>query len=174
MPTQADFAATYQNMSDGQLLETANQGGLIPEAHQALTQELHRRNLKPSDLPRHKESPRERLQGETREKWYASRTGPTGLVFFGRRYLAPADREANIQLRTKWISLGGLPIFPLASYRFKCKQQGWRFLRWTDQTVLNRVPLNWDQAFSTWLKASPFYVAIFVLLYAWLMHRPTH
>ena len=37
MPTQADFAATYQNMSDGQLLETANQGGLASEIGQGFS-----------------------------------------------------------------------------------------------------------------------------------------
>jgi hypothetical protein len=46
MPTQDDFAATYQNMSDGQLLETANEGGLASEIGQGFS--LGIRN------PRHK------------------------------------------------------------------------------------------------------------------------
>jgi len=171
MNTHTDFAKTYETMSDGQLLQAANEDGLVDEAKQALAVELQRRNLKRGDLSRHKESPRIRLRREATERNLSSRTGPTGFVFFGRHYLTAADKEANIQLRTKWIAIGGLPLIPLASYRFKCKQQGWRFFHWTDQAVVNRVPLNWDQVFLTWLKASPFYIGIATLACLWLKFR---
>jgi hypothetical protein len=172
MLTQADFAATYQNMSDGQLLQTANESGLIPEAYQALTQELHRLNLKKTDLPRHMESHRARLQREASERELPlSRFGGTGYFFFGRRYLNQADQEANIQLRTKWVAISYLPLVPLASYRFQCRHEGSKWFGWTEQNPLGRVPLNWDQVFLTLLKASPFYLAILVLLVLWIMHR---
>jgi hypothetical protein len=167
-----DFTATYQHMSDGQLLQTANEGGLIPEAHQALTEELHRRNLKSGDLPKYKESPRTRLKRESAQRELPlSRYGGTGYFFFGRHYLTQADKEANIQLRTKWFSVSYLPIVPLASFRFKCKHRGWRFFGWTDQVVVSNVPLNWNQVFLTWLKASPVYLAIFALFFVWITHR---
>jgi hypothetical protein len=171
MDTPAEFAATYQHMSDGQLLQTANEGALIGEARQALHDELHRRNLKPGDLPRYKESPRTRLKRESAERELPLSRGGTGYIFFGRHYLTQADREANIQLRTKWISISYLPIVPLASFRFKCKQQGWKFFSCTDQVVVSKVPLNWNQVFLTWLKASPFYLAILALLVLWITHR---
>ena len=172
MSTHTDFAKTYEDMSDGQLLQTANEGGFVDEAKQALANELHRRNLRKSDLSHHKESPRARLRQEATEREFPlSRYGGTGLFFFGRHYLTPADKEANIQLRTKWIALSYLPLIPLASYRFKCKQQGWKLFHWTDQVVLNQVPLNWDQVFLTWLKASPVYIAILTLLCMWLKFR---
>jgi hypothetical protein len=171
MNSHTDYAKTYENMSDGQLLQTANEGGLVDEAKQTLAEELRRRNLKAGDLPRHKESPRSRLRREATERELPTRTGPTGFVFYGRHYLTPADKEASIQLRTKWVALGGLPIIPLASYRFKCKQRGWKFFHWTDQVVINRVPLNWDQVLLTWLKASPFYIAILTILCVWLKFR---
>jgi len=168
METQANFAATYQHMSDGQLLEMANEGGLIPEAQQALSDELHRRKLKKTDLPRYIQSPRERLHQETNEK--RVRRG-TGLIFFGRRYLTQVDREANIQLRTKWLAFAYLPLVPLASYRFKCRHEGSKWFGWTEQNPISRVPLNWDQVALTWLKASPFYLAIFALIFLSLTRR---
>jgi hypothetical protein len=171
MNHQSYFGRTYEGMSDGQLLQIANEGGLVDEAKGPLAEELRRRNLKPSDLPRHKESQRTRLRREASERTITSRGGPTGLAFFGRHYLTPADKEANIQLRTKWIAFSGLPLVPLASYRFKCKQHGWRFWHWTDQVVIDRVRLNWDQVFLTWLKASPFYLVILILLLGWVRFR---
>lgn len=172
MNANIDFANTYENMSDGQLLQTANEGGLVDEAEQALANELRRRNLKKSDLVHHKESPRARLRHEATERELPlSRCGGTGLFFFGRRYLCASDKDANIQLRTKWIALSWLPLIPLASYRFRCRRQGWKFFHWTDQVVLNQVPLNWDQVFLTWVKASPFYIAILIFFCVWLKFR---
>jgi hypothetical protein len=71
MPTNSysDFATQYQQMPDGQLLLLANEGGLVDEAHQALTEELRKRNLKKQDLVQHeKKSPHERLQEAAQEK----------------------------------------------------------------------------------------------------------
>ena len=39
MRSPAEFAETYQHMSDGQLLQTAREDGLLPEAKQALQEE---------------------------------------------------------------------------------------------------------------------------------------
>jgi hypothetical protein len=172
MSAQSDFAKTYESMSDGQLLQTASEGGFLEEAKEALTNEFSRRNLKKSDLVRHKESLRARLRQEaTERKFPLSRYGGTGLFLFGRHYLTAADKEANIQLRTKWVAFSHLPLIPLASYRFKCRQQGWKLFHWSDQVVLNQVSLNWDQVFLTWLKASPVYIAILAPLWMWLKSR---
>ncbi|MGA1983010.1 MAG: hypothetical protein ABSG84_11180 [Acidobacteriaceae bacterium] len=171
MNTQADFATTYQNMSDGQLLETANEGGLVDDAKLALASELHRRNLKKSDLNHHKESPRERLNDAAQEKQLPLLQLGTGLFFFGKAYLNDADREANIQIRTKWIALRYVPLIPLASYRVKCKEQRWKFFRWTSyERILQRVPLNWNQVLLTWLKEILFVALIAAgsVLYFWL------
>jgi hypothetical protein len=112
------------------------------------------------------------LRREAKEREFPlSRYGGTGYYFFGRHYLTQADREGNIQLRTKWFSISYLPIVPLGSYRFKCGQQGSRFFHWTDQTVLNKVPLNWDQIFFTWLKASPFYLLILTVFGLYLREK---
>ena len=44
IPCSVRFAKTYESMSDGQLLQTASEGGLVDEAKQTLAEELHRRN----------------------------------------------------------------------------------------------------------------------------------
>src|ERR1700716_4040769 len=96
MSTHTDFAKTSEDMSDGQLLATANEGGFVDEAIQALANELHRRNLRKSDLAHHKESPRARLRQEATEREFPlSRYGGTGRFFFGRHYLPPVDKQRN-------------------------------------------------------------------------------
>jgi len=72
-----ELLSTYQHMTDGQLLQVANQGGLLPDAELILTQELRRRNLKASDLPLYTESLDDRLRAETQEKSFRG----TGLRF---------------------------------------------------------------------------------------------
>jgi hypothetical protein len=118
MNTQTDFAKTYESMSDGQLLQIANEGGLVDEAKQILAEELHRRNLEPGDLPRHKETLRTRLRREATERKLPSRTGPTGFVFFGRHYLTPSRQGSqystpNQMDRCKWPSSRPPRVLPL-------------------------------------------------------------
>lgn len=175
METQADFAATYGNMSDGQLLETANEGGLVPEARIALSNELRRRNLKPSDLARHTESPHERLQREAKDKAIPGRAGPTGLVFFGHHYLNQSDRESNIQVRTKFFALGGIPLVPIASYRFKCRDDADAWLPSDeDDRVINRIPLNWNQVLITYAKTAAYILALIAVVSLWVWYDATH
>ena len=178
MQSYSDFAIEYQKMPDAQLLLLANEGGLVDEAKQALAEELKKRNLKKQDIVRHeKKSPHVRLHEAAQEKnfwWDFGKGGRTGLYFYGNHYLNESDKAADIQLRTKWFVLGGVPLVPLAAYRFKCKQKSLGWFRWNvEQTVVNRVPLNWDQIFLTWLKAILFVVVILTLmfLYLWLTDK---
>jgi hypothetical protein len=177
MPTKSylEFATQYQQMPDGQLLLLANEGGLVEEAQQALAEELRKRNLKKQDIAQHeRKTPHERLQEAAQEKsaWWGG-TG-TGYYFYGKHYLNEDDKTADIQLRTKWFALGGIPLVPLASYRFKCEQKSFGWLRWnTEQRILNRVALNWDQIFLTWLKSILFGVTVLgaTILYYWLRQK---
>jgi hypothetical protein len=182
MPTNSysNFATQYQQMLDGQLLLLANEGGLVDEAHQALTEELRKRNLKKQDIvQQEKKSPHEHRLGAAEEKqfrwadhWWVD--PGTGYYFFGRHYLNEADKSADIQLRTKWIALGGIPLIPLASYRLKCKQKSFGWFRWNEeQRVVNRVALNWNQILLTWIKTflSMAVVIAAFALYDWLKGR---
>jgi hypothetical protein len=153
METQSQLAATYQNMSDGELLLVSSEGGLMPEAKQALAEELHRRKLKASDLPHHKQTAKEQLKEEAQERWFPlARYHSLGFGLYGRSYLNEADREANIQVRTKFFVFI-IPLVPIAAYRFKCTGEPNKWFQWnTDQRVLNRIPLVWTQVLMTWLK----------------------
>jgi hypothetical protein len=166
-----DFLDTYKHMSDGQLLQVANEGGLIEEAQQALAQELHRRSLKLSDLPHHKESPQEALQNEARERWFPL-LRRFGFGLYDRNYLDESDRLHNIQLRTKFFVFG-IPLIPIASYRFRCKGDPHKWFQDdSDQHVLSRVPLAWTQVFMTWTKTVLWGAAIIgsIILFQWIRY----
>jgi len=169
MPGTIALAKYYETLTDAALLNLANEGGFTEEAQQVLAKELGRRNLGDGDLKRYvAQGERTKLREEAKEKGFRSR-GP-GLLFFGRRYLNDADRRANIQLRTKWFALGGIPLVPIASYRFKCTGSTGRWhLVDPDQRVIDRVPLNWTQVFLTWMKTAIFIliVCLLVVAFAW-------
>jgi hypothetical protein len=80
-----------------------------------------------------------------------ARSRSLGFGLYSRIYLSEADREANIQVRTKFFVFA-IPLVPIASHRFKCSGKPGKWFQWnTDQHVLNRVPLLWRQVFITWL-----------------------
>ena len=162
MPDASALEKYYETLTDAQLLNLRSEGGFTEQAEQVLADELKRRNLRASDVKRYAVSERIRLREEAQEKGFAGR-GPA-LRFFGRRYLNEADKTANIQLRTKWFALGGIPIVPLASYRLKSTGTP---IKWfgddTEQRVINRVPLNWPQVFLTWAKTAIFILLFFLL-----------
>jgi hypothetical protein len=164
MPDADVLAKYYETLTDAQLLDLRAEDGFTEQAEQVLAEELKRRNLKVSDVKRntvHKN--RINLRDEAQEKGFAGK-GPA-LLFFGNRFLNEADKTANIRLRSKWFALGGIPIVPLASYRFKCKgTPGKWFLGDTEQRVIDRVPLNWPQVFLTWAKTALFILLVFLLL----------
>ena len=170
MHTPSEFLTTYQHMTDAQLLQVANEGGLVPEAQLALTEELHRRNLKKSDLAQHRPSARKRLESESRELWFPLvRYHSLGFGFYGRKYLNEHDRKEHIQVRTKFFVFT-IPLIPIASYRFKCTGDPNKWFQWNTQyRVLNHVPLNWDQVFLTWAKTAAWIIGMFaaVALYVW-------
>jgi hypothetical protein len=164
MPDAHALTKYYETLTDAQLLNLRAEDGFTEQAEQVLAEELKRRNLYASDVKRntaHKN--RINLRDEAREKGVRGR-GPA-LLFFGNRCLNEADETANIRLRTKWFALGGMPIVPLASYRFKCKgTPGKWFWGDTEQRVIDRVPLNWPQVFLTWAKTA-LVVLLVVLLF---------
>jgi len=173
MPDPNALAKYFETLNNAELLNLKREGGFTKEAVRVLADEFRRRNLDAGDLKRYEaQGERIKLREETTEKGSRGR-GP-GLLFFGRRYLNEEDRKANIQVRTKWFALGGIPIVPIASYRFHCSGDA---RKWSQEDVkprvINRVPLNWLQVFVTWLKMA--IVLIFVILLAagiiWYQNR---
>jgi hypothetical protein len=145
MPDTIALAKYYETLTNAALLNLAREGGFTEEAQQLLAEELRRRKLNNSDVKRYVlRGEQIKLREEAEERGVRGR-GP-GLLFFGRRFLNEADKEANIQLRTKFFALGGIPLIPIASYRFECHRE--------QERVINRVPLNWTQVFITWGKTA--------------------
>jgi hypothetical protein len=165
MPDTIELTKYYETLTDDALLNLASEGGFTEEAQQVLAKELRRRNLANGDLKRCvARNERLKLREEAKEKGFRGR-GP-GLLFFGRRFLNEADKEANIQVRTKFFALGGIPLIPIASYRFQCTGDQGRWLNFYDgnQRIINRVPLNWTQVFLTWIKTAVIIVVIGLLI----------
>jgi hypothetical protein len=106
---------------------------------------------------------RSQLREEVTERGGGYRS--LGLQFFGRRYLNKADRKANIQIRTKWFTMSGIPLIPIASYRFKCaSSSGKSSHASTEQRVIDRVSLDWAQVFLTWSKTAILFIGIGLLI----------
>lgn len=164
MPDTIALAKHYETLTDDALLKLAHESGFTEEAQQVLTKELGRRNLGDDDLKHYvAQGERSKLREEAKEKGGIGRG--LGLRFFGRRFLNEADKEANIQVRTKFFALGAIPLIPVASYRFQCTGHRGRWLTDdTHQRVINRVPLNWTQVFLTWIKTALIIVAIALLI----------
>jgi hypothetical protein len=164
MPDTNALQKYYQTLTDDELLNLKKDGGFTEEAGKVLGNELARRKLATADLKRYvAETERSKLREEVEERGGGYRF--PGLQFFGRRYLNEADKEANIQIRTKWFTMSGIPLIPLASYRFKCRANpGKWFLTNTQQEVINRVPLDWIQVFITWGKTATLVLGGFLLV----------
>ena len=159
------LAKYYETLNNSQLLNLKSEGGFTEEAERVLADELRRRNLDAGELKRYKaQGERINLREETAEKGSRGR-GP-GLLLFGSRYLNEEDRKANVQVRTKWFALGGMPIVPIASYRFQCSDA-------RKQRVIDRVPLNWTQVLQTWLKMA-IILALVILLAAGIIWYQNH
>jgi hypothetical protein len=153
MTHPSNFEVVYANMNDEQIMHIANQGGLVEDAELALRKELNRRGLTVEKREAHIfRQKREKAEDHAKEKILPFSMG-LGFTFYGRNYLSEKDKANDIQLRTKWFVISWIPIFPIASYRFSCNEKSAGFLRWNaEQKLVSRVPLNWTQVCSTWLK----------------------
>ena len=160
MLSQAELNEYYKSLSDDQLLNLVHEGGFTDEAKVVLENELARRKLSHSNVKKFIEDcERSKLDKEVIEKEVGLGYGGLGLHFYGRNYLNVTDKEANIQLRTKWFTLIWIPLIPIASYRF----QG------SSQRVIERVPLNWTQVLMIWSKTATIVLCV-ILAFLLLGH----
>jgi hypothetical protein len=166
MPDATALEKYYENLTDRELLNLRAEGGFREEAEQVLGKELARRHLGSSDVKKQVAvSERDNLRDEVVERGGGYRS--LGLQFFGKTFLSESDRAADIQVRTKWFAVSGIPLIPIASYRFKCtKYSGSSFPANTQRKVINRVPLNWPQVFVTFAKTAMLVVGAGLLIVA--------
>ena len=173
MSSPAEFAETYQHMSDGQLLQTAREDGLLPEAKQVLDEEIRRRNLKPGDLPNPDEVHHETLQEESKSRWLPwIGFGRTGFGLYGHGQITQADHRSNLLVRTRFFVLAGFPLIPRASFRFRYPSTAKKWYGWDDSYghVVERIPIDWHQVFRVWLNAFLWIAGTItaIALYEWL------
>ncbi len=153
MPDTNQLEAYYRGLSDGELLELGGQEGFTREAKQTLSTELARRKISNADIRRHSaQVKRAELRDEVEERGGGYRS--LGLRFFGSSYRDEADRRANIQTRTKWITMSGIPLIPLASYRLQCSVAPGKDRRVNPEQVIERVQLDWEQVALVWAKTA--------------------
>jgi len=164
MPDANAIENHYKTLTDQELLNLGREGGFTDEAETVFCAELAHRNLNQGDLKRYSvEYERHKLREEVVE--HGGHSWGPGLLFFGRRYLNEADKEARIEVRTKWFSAGGIPLIPIATYRFQCRHHlgNWNLTN-PERSVLDRVPLNWPQVFITWIKTWSLIIGIGLLI----------
>jgi hypothetical protein len=154
MPDAKILEKYYKALTDRELLKLRTDGGFTEEAEQVLSKELERRHLTSDDVKKYvAATERNNLRDEVVERGRGY--SRFGLQFFGKTYLNESDRVTKIKVRTKWFTIGGIPLIPIASYRFKCAENsGSSFRTNARRNVINRVPLNWPQVFMTFAKTA--------------------
>lgn len=168
MTEHTDFAIEYHGMTDEQLLEIAGEGGLVDEAQQALQVEMKNRKLTPEMVQNYRaETQRYNLaqKAEIKHELFSFSL----FRLYGRAFLSEEDKAQGIQVRTKWLTLRGLPIVPVASYRYRCEDVTTGLIRWKEEKVIDQVALNWRQAGRTWLKTTGLVILAFALFFAFLV-----
>ena len=144
----------YKALTDRELLNRARERGYTHESEQVLHAELARRKLAAREV-KHFAAQIERndLRDEVTERGGGYRD--SGVQFFGRSYLNESDKNANIQVRTKSSTISGIPLIPIASYRFKgAGGSGERLRNQPRHEVIERVPLSWPQVCMTAIKTA--------------------
>ena len=131
-------------MTDDQLLQIASEGGLADEAAVALHSEMASRRLTPQAMSSYKADQVEY------EREQVERSNSSGLFrLFGRKVVSSEDTDHRVEVRTKWFAPRGVPIFPVASYRYSCRQKTIGKATSSHQGLIDRVPLDWGQVLRT-------------------------
>jgi hypothetical protein len=147
-----DFSAQYRALSDEALTQLASEGGLRPEADDALRAEMRKRSIGSKDV----RSLRVKQKKAKLQTWVGNNPYSykgTGLRLRGDKFLTESDRNKGITVVTRWVVFIFMPLIPLGSYRVKYPVDGNSKLE-----IIGRVSLQWDQVIAGWK------TALFVLL----------
>lgn len=147
-----EYASEYKGMSEEELLRLAIASSeLTQEAQFALSAELSARGLKTERV--------EAFRGQEQER-KAELAKDTGCLWFlapwgiGRKRFGKAECEHDSEARrdrfvtTVFVVLFWLPLIPTGTYRVE-KERG--FWSSEDITVLERLPLSWEQVLKVWV-----------------------
>jgi hypothetical protein len=156
-----DLAGQYQSRTDEELLRLAlDPEQLTPGAKAVLNDELARRRINnPQRLSdfREQEVQREEEQGRNPGKLFVIH--PYGI---GRKRFGKAERVYSAETGTErfkttvFIVLFWLPLIPTGTFLAE-KQRG--FLP-NQMTVLEKLPLDWEQVLKVWVVASATLLAV--------------
>jgi hypothetical protein len=174
MNSPTDFALQYRTLADEQLLQIAGEGGLVDEAKLALHTEMGKRKLTTEMVEKYR-AEQQRYEDQRKKSNPIRPTMDIGTRLYGRDFLTDEDRSRGIQVRTKWFCLRGLPIVPLASYRYSCQNVTTGLIDWKEEKLIGQVPLYWKQVIRTWIKFLLFFVAgitLVILFLAWQERSP--
>jgi hypothetical protein len=160
-----DFAQEYEHKTDEELLRLAlDPDQLQPEANLALNNELARRGIGSSELLNDfREDENQRKEELARDPGKLFVFHPYGI---GRKRFGKADRIYDQQTgverfkTTVFLVLFWLPFIPTGPFIVERK----RGLLSSQITVLERLPLDWEQVLKVWLVASSTLLALIWLL----------
>jgi hypothetical protein len=150
-----DFAEEYRSKTDEELLRLAlDPEQLIPEANAALNGELSRRQINNTERLRAfrgEEEHRKEEQNRNPGKLFV--VHPYGI---GRKRFGKAERIYNPETgmerfkTTVFVVFLWLPLIPTGTFLVERKRE---FLS-NQMTVLERIPLDWEQVLKVWVVAS--------------------
>jgi len=156
-----NFSEEYQRKTDEELLRlTLDPGQLTPEANIALNDELARRRINNTErLNAFREEEKQRKEEEKRDPGRLFIAHAYGI---GRKRFGKAERVYNAQTRierfktTVFVVLFWLPLIPTGTFLVERKR---KFLS-DEMTVLERLPLDWEQVLKVWVVASVVLLAV--------------
>ena len=141
-----DLAQSYKEKSDDELLRLAlDPSDLTDEARLALSAELHTRGI-----DNQSQMAAFRLEEERSKEEQSKQVGHLGIYHrfgLGRLRFCKSDykldRESGLEqfVTTVFVVLLWLPLIPIGTYRIQRRRAFFS----TPITVLERLPLDWDQ-----------------------------
>jgi hypothetical protein len=143
--------ASYQQMSDGALMRIAmDRAELTPEAGAALDAELAKRGLDEEQQREFAISYRAEVAADQPRRVSGKSFGstPFGTAFHGRRDLKEMQNRVQYQA-TRWFTVFFIPLIPLGTYIVHRTTTTWMGL-FDDVRTIRKVPLDWEQVFTTW------------------------
>jgi len=170
-----DFAEEYQRKTDDELLRLVlDSEQLTPEAGAALNDELARRRIdKDEQLQAFIEHEEQRKKEQKRNPGNLFVLHPYGVGRdrFGKAGCVYSPETGTERFKTTvFIVLLWLPLIPTGTFIVERKRSF--FSR--RATVLERLPLDWEQALKVWVVASTILLAVIwaVKLLPHILYRP--